>query len=218
MYIKTHLDLEIFLQDMFSDDLSTFIILACDDSRELCKSLAAELKKRDVYFMGGFFPSIISEGNTYCSGLTVQEIKSPYRPYLISRLDNEKLSDSIANQLPDKKEGLECVSFFDCHAKNANLFTEILHLKAGEKLEHSSGYAETNDIYSDECVFSNEGFFKDAAVFTFMDPEWNLEIKKNWIPKTSQFNVKKQRLKNIIYNPFHNSKNKIELNVVSLAA
>ncbi|MCJ8277470.1 MAG: hypothetical protein HRT44_07415 [Bdellovibrionales bacterium] len=80
IHLKTKDDVIDMLNQIYLDDLSTLLIEVCETKKELADDLCAQLKRLEIPFIGYHAKKLTGD-------MKVQEIKTPYRPFIIENHD-----------------------------------------------------------------------------------------------------------------------------------
>lgn len=138
--------------------------------------------KQGIAFMGGIFPGLIIGETKTEEGVLIKKFKANQGPVLIKEINKSKIDlpemPKFDGENNDKKS--TALILVDGLSSGITLFLKVLFHKLGNTINYIGGGAGSLSLKQEPCVFSNEGFFKDAAIVLFADQTINLGIKHGW--------------------------------------
>ncbi len=145
------------------------------------KGLIDDLNKKNIIFFGGIFPGIIYGKEKMESGVILQTMQAADAPLLIKNISNKKLYELEQYKIATTKDYARTgITLIDGLTSNINYCLENLNNKLGEHFNFLGGGAGSLSLEQKPCVFSNEGFFEDAAVFCGVENKSKIGVRHGW--------------------------------------
>ncbi|MEN0004327.1 MAG: FIST C-terminal domain-containing protein [Bacteroidota bacterium] len=143
--------------------------------------LIEELNHADITFFGGIFPGVIHGSENLTNGCIVKKFKAAHAPIVISNLA-EAEQQLITYQAIPEQTSIKCSVFtiVDGLTQHIGDFLNSLYNTFGNSVSFIGGGAGSLSLKPQRCLFSNEGFFQDAAVICFLRYEAKLSVKHGW--------------------------------------
>ncbi|MCR4442511.1 MAG: FIST C-terminal domain-containing protein [Peptococcaceae bacterium] len=162
-------------------DESVMILLAEEHSLDISE-LIEVLSSSGISFFGGVFPGLIYGEKSCRKGALVLSVPIVEKPFLISGLEEESFSlpqewENIHEQMEKKYTALIMV---DGLAANISLFLMSVFNKLGNAVNYLGGGAGSLSLEQKPCIFTEEGFFLNAAVVCFIRWESCLGVQHGW--------------------------------------
>ncbi|MEL7119268.1 MAG: FIST N-terminal domain-containing protein [Bacteroidota bacterium] len=177
---------------------AVLILLAQDASIDVL-NLIEQLNSMGVKFFGGLFPRVIHDVKQYNQACILLKIPVINRPIMVLGLKefdpNLSHLTTIINNLEKKATAITLIDGF---STNISAFLRALQNITGTSTNLIGGGAGTLDIHQQACVFSNDGFYQDAAVICFVDYDLNMSMHHGMKKKIGPF-IATRTQKNVIY-------------------
>jgi len=170
------------LESIFSINSQTksdFLILCGEEVNLNIPDLIALLNENDIRFCGGFFPQVIHGNKSYKDKLLLLPVQFDSEPIIIEGLDSGNI-DMTDLKLPDSSGSLFIL--VDGLSNYVSKFTYCLYKEIGPDYQvfgSGTGFENFNRV---PCLFSNQGFFKDAAVIVLISNPITQSIRHGWKP------------------------------------
>jgi hypothetical protein len=150
--------------------------------------LIEELNNEGLQFMGGIFPRVIHDNETYDNGIvinTLVNLKALYVVNGISKKDYEIPSINFGDT------DYSLFTYVDGLTSNISNYLSALYENYGMQTNYFGGGAGSLSLQQQPCVFTKEGFFQDAAVVALMEMKSNIGVKHGWNKVDGPFIVTK---------------------------
>lgn len=175
------------------------MLLFGEKSETNFSQLIDEINQLGISFFGGLFPGIIHEEEQYDSGCIFKKFPATQQPIVIKGLDTGEITTKDIDQLNSfnaKKSTL--ITFVDGLSAYIPKCLSFMYNHVGSTASFLGGGAGSLSLKQQPCVFTNEGFFQDAAVLALVDQEISLGVKHGWNKLVGPI-VATKTDKNIIY-------------------
>lgn len=137
--------------------------------------------------IGGVFPQVNYLGRNFEQGTVIVGMRAPLECAHVERLSEEgedpdqRIEESISEWSFEAPEGTIFV-FVDGLSRGIGAFVQGLFDVFGLEENFIGGGAGSLDFQSRPCVFTNEGFFHDAAVFARLGTSAEIGVTHGWEP------------------------------------
>ncbi|MBI4777794.1 hypothetical protein HY792_02595 [Candidatus Desantisbacteria bacterium] len=159
-------------------DTDVALILLGEKDAPDVEQMILGLNKNGINFFGGVFPGVIYNEKKYEQGAVIKVLPALASPYLIKRLDTERI------ELPDFISNLDkqytAMVLVDGLTSNIALFLSKLFDQLGNSVHYFGGGAGSLSLKSQPCLFTKDGFVQDAAVVAFIKLQCNLGVSHGW--------------------------------------
>jgi len=156
-----------------------FIILYGEKCLINIPLLIQELNSRKLYFLGAMFHKIIYQQSAYIDKALVIPTFFEQKPLLIHGLDNGQINIPIDyNHKINSKTTF--FTFVDGLSAYISKFLYKLYDKLGNAPSIIGGGAGKQNFIHEPCVFTKEGFHKNAAVLASIKRACSLSVKHGW--------------------------------------
>lgn len=157
-----------------------FIMLAENAGLDI-QDLIAAVNRENIVFFGGVFPAVVSGDQKNEKGAIILALPSLARPLLITGLSSGNMTfpdfGELSNTLDRQYTALV---FVDGLTANISLFLQGLFSSLGNAVHYAGGGAGSLTLKQKPCLFTNEGFFEDAAIVAFIKLRSNLCVRHGW--------------------------------------
>ncbi|MBN2236496.1 MAG: FIST C-terminal domain-containing protein [Bacteroidales bacterium] len=170
------------LLSLMKESTDVFLILAGEKTEWNIDEFISIANNQGIVFMGGVFPGLIIGNTKTDEGVLIKKFRANGAPILISELNKSKIDlPKIPNFVFEGKNNRQTALILaDGLSSGITLFLKVLFHKLGNTVNYIGGGAGLISLKQEPCVFSNEGFFKDAAIILFTEQTINLGIKHGW--------------------------------------
>lgn len=174
------------------------MLLIATESSSQVQPIIQSLQEQGRPFFGAIFPGIIHGKNEITKGIIIKKWKAAAAPIIIKDVANRQLSGLENLKVPDTEHKLTAFTFVDGLTSHIDNFLESLNNLFGGRVNFIGGGAGVMSFEQQICVFSNEGFFEDAAVICLVDHKVRLGVRHGW-EKVAGPLVATQTERNIIH-------------------
>ncbi len=199
-----------FIHQATTDKIVNQLQQAAFSENELCVLMVGEksevdyssvsnfAKANNIQLLGGMFPAVIYDTNKYEDGAVIQKLPKYGDIVLVKNLSTEPNNQhELIKTLPTNKH-LMALTFVDGLASNIAGYLEWIYGVFGSEVNYLGGGAGSLSLQQQPCIFTQDGFFEDAAIFCLIDAEVSLGVKHGWKQLLGPLVVTKAE-KNIIY-------------------
>lgn len=131
-------------------------------------------------FFGGIFPGLIYGDKRLEEGGVLKKFKAA-PPFMVRHLSSRRLHGLDLARIADDWSGKPTAMLFvDGLTTHINHFLYTLNNQIGDRASFLGGGAGSLSLKQQPCVFSNEGFFQDAAVCCILENEVRLGVRHGW--------------------------------------
>ncbi|MBP1910217.1 FIST signal transduction protein [Methanolobus bombayensis] len=160
----------------------TVLLMLAERNLPDINNLISELNNMKIDFFGAVFPGLIYDSDKYDSGTIAHVLPTVQKPILIKGIKEprKKLENTIAAfSSPFNKDTTAFIVVDGMTSNISPLLTSMYNLFA-DSIEYLGCGAGFIDMEERPCIFSPEGFFKDAAIVAFLDAECKLGVRHGW--------------------------------------
>jgi len=161
------------------DDNDIFLLMIAENTDYDIPAFLREINNNAIKVVGGIFPAIIYKNKKCDTGVIVKRFVSQTTPFLIKGLDGNdfELPEFNVKQMHEASSKPTALVLVDGLTANTASFLKRLYHDLGNTTNYIGGGAGSLSLKQQECVFSNEGIFQDAAIVTILD--WNADLGVN---------------------------------------
>ncbi|MAD98381.1 MAG: histidine kinase [Flavobacteriaceae bacterium] len=178
MFIKSTVPKEIAqeIKDHIGDHAA--LISVAENTAVEIPELIDALNKDQTKFIGGIFPKIIHNEKINDEGIVVNTLKNVERLEVIQNISSGNFE--VPRITFKENTPYSLVTYVDGLTSNISNFLNKLYEKYGMHTDYFGGGAGSLTLQQKPCVFSNEGFFQDAAVICIMEMKSSIGVKHGW--------------------------------------
>ncbi|SEL66201.1 FIST C domain-containing protein [Aquimarina amphilecti] len=140
--------------------------------------LVEELNKLDVQFMGGIFPKIIYQNGLYDEGIVVNFVDRVATLFVTQNLREKDFT--IPSAPLDREKDYCAFTMIDGLTGNISNYLSELYRVFGTNCLYLGGGAGSLTLEQKPCVFSNEGFFMNAAITIIYETSGSIGVQHGW--------------------------------------
>lgn len=156
------------------------MLLLAEKSATLVENIIQFFNERKLPFFGGLFPGLVYAGERLEHGAVLKKFKAQ-PPFVVRNISTKRLNGLEALQSSGRVAKKNTfVLFVDGLTTNINHFLDVLNNRIGDRVSFLGGGAGSLSLQQQPCVFSNDGFFQDAAVGCFLERETRLGVRHGW--------------------------------------
>ena len=144
------------------------------DINDLIKSL----NSANINFIGGIFPMVICSNNVKNKGVIVHKLHNVCKTYTIKNISKKDFF--IPKFIFKDNSSYSIITYVDGLTSNISNFLSKLYEVYGMKTNYFGGGAGSLSLQQKPCIFSNEGFFEDAAVVCIMEMKSSIGVEHGW--------------------------------------
>lgn len=155
-----------------------------EKSSLVIEDLVDRLNAENLSFFGGLFPGIIYDTKKHEEGIILQKIPLLCPPILVKGLSKGEYElplfdalDALGADSQTKKANMILV---DGLTGNIGSFLSTMYSQLGSTMSYFGGGAGSLSLVQKPCLFSNEGFFEDAALVALMDQQVSIGVRHGW--------------------------------------
>lgn len=143
--------------------------------------LVDALNALDIEFFGGLFPGIIYGDKNHSSGYILKKLPIKKRPVTINLEEKGKIDlTPLEDWVNPADEKLTLLTFVDGLTANIASYLDHLYHFFGNTVNFIGGGAGSLTLVQKPCVFTNEGFFQNAAIICPVELNISLGVKHGW--------------------------------------
>lgn len=150
------------------------LLLIAEGSEIDVISLIEACNKRDITIAGGLFPKVIFDEEALDAGIIHKIISATNKPHLIKDM-SEDTDLPIINS--NTRSGVVLV---DGLSQEIPHFLERLYDKYWNQISYVGGGCGSLTLEQKPCIFTNDGFYQNAAIVLFSDLATQLGVKHGW--------------------------------------
>lgn len=147
--------------------------------------LITALNQQNIPFMGGIFPGVIEGTKRYETGIVVSAMPCLAKPTVIPNLNDDSFSVDMLAPLtravaesPIRPTALVLVDGLTRNITSL-LARTFSHLQQN-RVTYIGGGAGSLSLQPQPCVFTNAGFFQDAAVVALVNQQTEIGVRHGW--------------------------------------
>ncbi len=160
----------------------TVLILLAEQELPDITHLISELNKREIDFFGAIFPGLIYGAEKYHTGAIIHFLPVIQRPILIRNIS--EASTNMENLMQSfkflSKTNTTALIIIDCMSSSISSFLSSIYNLFADSVEYLGCGAGFLEIEQRPCIFTNDGFFEDAAVVSFIDMQCRIGVHHGW--------------------------------------
>ncbi len=157
------------------------LVLLCEKSLPDVHALIESLNRLGVSFMGGIFPGVIRGNAKYDTGAVLIPLPADEPPLLITGMDRDVVEVPFCDRLAARVgKNRTAIVFVDGFAPNIASVLEDLFGCLGNSVHYLGSGAGFLSIKKQPCIFTNEGFFENAASVVFAKCGSCLGARHGW--------------------------------------
>ncbi len=152
------------------------LLLVAEHSNIDINTLIEKCNEEGKVIAGGVFPMIISDEQSLESGIVHKKIESTASVSLV-----EDMSDPVHYSLPSFSEGVKSgIVFVDGLSPDVPNFLEALYNQFWSQISYVGGGCGSLTLQQKPCIFTNDGFYQNAAILILTDLKTQLGVKHGW--------------------------------------
>ena len=156
----------------------TVLILACAANNYSPEDLTPLLQSLDMTVLGAVFPSVILGAQLYESGTLLISYDNEIPTTVFSDICRCDEASIAAKLNPQEQSSL--IVLADALCGGMETFIDGLYHHLGTGLQVIGGGAGSIDFVQRPCLFSNQGFIKDAAIVAFLPKPLDTTTGHGW--------------------------------------
>jgi hypothetical protein len=158
-----------------------FLILLGERNTVSIPEMIDGLKYRGISFLGGIFPGVIYGDKYYDDGAVILEMPMLHPPIVVTDLTSTtELFPKVSTALETIDYKYTALLLVDGLAAGISPFIQSLFDRYGNFVNYLGGGAGSLSLQQSPCLFSNEGFFQNAAIVTFIRLKSALGVQHGW--------------------------------------
>lgn len=162
-------------------DGEVFLILLGEKSAVSVPEMIDGLKCNGISFFGGIFPRIIYGDRDYEGGAVITGMPMLHKPTVVADLTSStEAFPRISKDLEEMEYKCTALVLVDGLAAGISPFIQNLFDRYGNFVNYLGGGAGSLSLRQAPCLFSNDGFFQNAAIVTFVRSRSALGVQHGW--------------------------------------
>lgn len=158
-----------------------FLVMLGERNSVSIPEMTAGLNRRGISFFGGIFPGVIYGAEYFDDGALIIEMPMLHKPAIVTGLaSNMGLLPEISSAPEDVDFKYTALLLVDGLSEGISPFIQDLFDRYGNVVNYLGGGAGSLTLRQAPCLFSNEGFFQDAAIVAFVRLKSALGVKHGW--------------------------------------
>lgn len=158
------------------DGCINFLAVGEKSSVDLLQLIAAA-NERNFKIAGGIFPMVIFDDRHLEDGIILKKLSSSGESFVIQEIKR----DTYRYHLPDLGPNVQsCIVLLDGLMENVSGFLDCLYEKYWNKIHYVGAGAGSLSLSQKDCIFNNEGIFKNAALLIMSEREVSLGVNHGW--------------------------------------
>lgn len=156
------------------------LLLFAEQSTPDIPLLIEALNAGNISFFGGVFPGLLYGNQHITSGCIIKKFKAVMAPFCVSGIASAQFFNFPDLESTAHIEHGTAIVLLDGLSTNLYGFLEKLNDLLGEQCHFIGGGAGSISLVQQPCIFSREGFKKDAAVVCVIDQDIRLGVRHGW--------------------------------------
>ncbi|ARN72251.1 hypothetical protein BST91_11555 [Nonlabens tegetincola] len=140
-------------------------------------ALVDDLNEIGVTFMGGIFPKVIHNNQVIEQGIVINTLQNLEKICLIKELSS---TNYTIPKFEFQDGSYSIITYVDGLTSNISHYMSTLYENYGMQTNYFGGGAGSLSLQQKPCVFTNEGFFEDAAVYSIVKMSSHIGVKHGW--------------------------------------
>ena len=141
--------------------------------------LIERLNEAKINFFGGVFPGILYRNIWVGQGAILKKFKMALPPILVDGDSSDHL-EKLQELKPSSSKKLTGLTFVDGLNPDVTDYLEQINNLIGDRVTFLGGGAGYLNLGRKPCIFSNEGFYQDAAVLCVVESETHIGVSHGW--------------------------------------
>lgn len=178
MHLKSS-DIDLLVESIYSlANGRRAIIFIAENSTFSVEAFLKKLKESNLKFFGGIFPKIVAYDKLYDEGVIVNFVENELICFETLNLDTKDFSIPLVSLETDQEY---CTfTLVDGLTSNISNYLSELYRNFGNKTYYFGGGAGSLTLQQQPCVFTEEGFFMNAAVTIIFETKIGIGVKHGW--------------------------------------
>lgn len=157
---------------------NTALLFIAENSDVSIDELITELNKSNIQFFGGIFPKVIFNNELHDNGIIVNYIENVTSTFVIHNLDQKQFTIPSVKLVENKSY---CTfTLVDGLTGNISHYLSELYRTLGNSSVYLGGGAGSLTLEQKPCLFSNEGFYMNAAISIIYESDCSIGVKHGW--------------------------------------
>lgn len=152
-------------------------------------TLISDLNQADIKFMGGIFPKVIHGNSILDKGFVINTLNNVKSLYVLENISSKAYS--IPKIDFNDNQNYSLFTYVDGLTSNISHYLGKLYENYGMQTNYIGGGAGSLTLEQKPCVFTNAGFYQDAAVFCIIDMASRIGVRHGWNKVEGPFIVTK---------------------------
>lgn len=168
------------LSSISLNDDDYLVLLVGEKTDIVIEDLIDELNNKKIKFFGGVFPGVIYGSKKYENGIVVKKLPALLDVMLFKDMKDVNLESSLISTINSVDYKPSALVLVDGLSANISFFLNELFNKIGNLVSYIGGGGGSLSLKQQKCIFSNEGYFLDAAVVLIIKRKINLGVRHGW--------------------------------------
>jgi hypothetical protein len=167
-----------------NEKINSIIVFACDENNyaDNLTQIDEVLKSCQKPIIGGIFPQIVYNKNSYNQGFLIVGINNKITTFITHKLSdtNENYEEVLDSLIPEDVEFKTMIIMADGLSSRIGSWTESLYAIFGPSISYIGGGAGSLSFVQKPCILSNQGLFADSAIIALFDDELATKVGHGW--------------------------------------
>ena len=169
----------------------TAIIYLAEHSEVNVQELIEYLNKKNISFLGGIFPKIIYKDELLDKGMVVDVLSNVESIQLIKNISKKRYE--IEDFDFEKGQHYSIITLVDGLTTHISDYLEKLYECYGIQTNYFGGGAGHLSLDQKPCIFCNDGFYQDAAIFAILNTNSSIGVDHGWHKLSGPYIVTKAK-------------------------
>lgn len=159
----------------------SILILVGENTSIDIKHLTNLFNQNNIKFCGSIFPSVLQGSQKYEDAVILNKYALVCPPVLVEHLDTDTFEMPDLKNIPltgDKKH--IAMVWVDGLTANIAQFLGKLYKQLGNEVNYIGGGGGSLSLKPSPCLFTNDGFYQDAALVMVVEMEAGLGVLHGW--------------------------------------
>lgn len=168
-------DISRIIKSHIKDDVALLSI--GEHSKVNIQRLVEKLNEDGITFMGGVFPKVIHDNNIYEDAIVLNTLFDVESMYVVREISKKEYTIPF---ISFEETNYTLFTYVDGLTSHISHYLSSLYQSYGMQINYFGGGAGSLTLKQMPCVFSNDGFFEDAAVVAIMKRKSSIGVKHGW--------------------------------------
>lgn len=154
------------------------LISIAENTRIDIDHLISTLNQKNIQFIGGIFPKVIHENKIFDDGIVINRLRNVEKLEIIQNISTNAYT--IPEMTFETGYDYSTLIYIDGLTENISNYLNRLYENYGMKTNYFGGGAGSLSLEQAPCVFTNSGFYEDAAILCILKVKSSIGVKHGW--------------------------------------